>query len=522
MSLSKIKHFVIPDTQVRPGVDISHLNAIGNYILNQKPDVIVQLGDFADMHSLSSYDVGTVAGEGARYQEDIRAAQNAMKVLMDPIVKYNEQRASNKKSRYRPRMVLTLGNHENRINRHVNQYPVLYDYLSTDNLGYKEQGWEVHNFLDVVEIDGILYCLTPNHEVLMRDLTYKKLEDVNVGEKIIGFTEFPENKKFRRFTEAEITSKHIVEAEVFRVTLTNGKQFDVTENHRWLSRFGWKGAWKWVTTKELTTSHQIPKIFDKWEFDRSYEAGWLAGLYDGEGYISVGNGHKGSGIQVGISQNPGPILDEISKQLQFRNHKFRCWESSEGGCSNIRLGGNINDKVRLLAEIRPKRLLNKFNPSMLGSLQLPDKTKPVFVESIIYKGKEDVVAIGTTTNTMIVDGYPHHNCHYFPRNATGRIVQTYRGAPSAQAQVRREMTSCTSGHLQGLDFYVHQTARKRMYGIIAGSCYLHEEDYLSPQGTMYWRGVVVKHEVTEGMYDPMFVSLDYLLNNWWDGKTYVA
>lgn len=104
--------------------------------------------------------------------------------------------------------------------------------------------------------------------------------------------------------------------------------------------------------------------------------------------------------------------------------------------------------------------------------------------------------------------------HFFPRASNGRIMQNKRGAPTARTQVQREMQSCSSGHLQGLDWAVHQTNNKRIYGLIAGSFYQHEEDYLTPQGTSYWRGCVYKHEVKDGNYDPMFLSLEYLLRNW--------
>lgn len=253
-----VKHLVIPDLQVRPGVPLDHLDWVGQYIVDKKPDVIVQIGDFADMHSLSSYDAGRRAGEGARYREDILVAKEAMSRLMGPMNEYNSIRKKNRKKLYNPRRILTLGNHENRINRHVDNYPYLVDHLSTDDLDFKSHGWEVYNFLDVVEVDGILYS------------------------------------------------------------------------------------------------------------------------------------------------------------------------------------------------------------------------------------------------------------HYFPRNANGKIVQTYRGAPSARAQVIREMQSCTSGHMQGLDYHVQQTGNRRYHGLMAGSFYLHDEEYLSPQGTAYWRGVIMKHNVLDGDYDPMFVSIDYL------------
>lgn len=107
-----------------------------------------------------------------------------------------------------------------------------------------------------------------------------------------------------------------------------------------------------------------------------------------------------------------------------------------------------------------------------------------------------------------IDGIQY--CHYFPRSASGRVMQDKRGAANARLQAQREMKSSTAGHLQGLDIHIHQLQDKRIYGLIAGSCYLHEEDYLTPQGTKYWRGIIVKHEVRSGEYDPMFVSLDYL------------
>ena len=36
----------IPDCQVRPDVDTTYLRAIGEYIVDKKPDIIVNIGDF--------------------------------------------------------------------------------------------------------------------------------------------------------------------------------------------------------------------------------------------------------------------------------------------------------------------------------------------------------------------------------------------------------------------------------------------------------------------------------------------
>jgi hypothetical protein len=46
-------HAIIPDCQVKDGVDLSYLTWVGKYLIEKKPDVIVKFGDFADMPSLS-------------------------------------------------------------------------------------------------------------------------------------------------------------------------------------------------------------------------------------------------------------------------------------------------------------------------------------------------------------------------------------------------------------------------------------------------------------------------------------
>jgi len=152
-----LKHFIIPDCQVRPGDDFNYLYKIGQYIAEKKPDVIVCLGDFADMPSLSSYDVGKKDFEGRRYTNDIDAAVEAMNELMIPIANEQIRLGVNKKRRWKPRLVMTLGNHENRINRAVNNDPKLEGLLRMEDLGYERFGWEVHPFLDVVVINDIAY-----------------------------------------------------------------------------------------------------------------------------------------------------------------------------------------------------------------------------------------------------------------------------------------------------------------------------------------------------------------------------
>ena len=258
----RVTHFVMPDTQVKPGVNTDHIEAAGNFCAKKQPDVIVCGGDFFDMESLSSYDKATAKGECRRYDDDIAAGINAMKRFFKGINKLNRQRSKDKKKQYKPRLVYCLGNHEYRIQRYANSNPELVGKVGFKDLKLESFGWEVYQFLEVVEVHGVLYS------------------------------------------------------------------------------------------------------------------------------------------------------------------------------------------------------------------------------------------------------------HFFPRNAKGKITQTKNGAPSAVLQLQRERQSCTGFHLQGMDYAVHPSANKIQYGLMVGSFYSHEEDYLSPQGTKYWRGCIMKHDVRDGEYDIMPLSLDWLVENY--------
>lgn len=152
------RHLFIPDTQVKPGVGLDHLRALGNYIVAKKPDVIIHIGDHADMPSLSTYEKkGNKYFHDKSYQADIESAKEGMVALLTPLWVYNERQRKNRKAQYTPRMVMCLGNHEERINRAVAANPVLEGTFSIKDLCYEEFGWEVHDYLDIVEIDGIFY-----------------------------------------------------------------------------------------------------------------------------------------------------------------------------------------------------------------------------------------------------------------------------------------------------------------------------------------------------------------------------
>lgn len=109
------------------------------------------------MPSLSSYDVGKKSFEGRRYTKDVEASQSAMGALLTPMMMLQARQYRDKKKVYRPKMILTLGNHENRIDRAINNDPKLEGLIAQSDLGYEGFGWEVVPFLRTVVVEGVAF-----------------------------------------------------------------------------------------------------------------------------------------------------------------------------------------------------------------------------------------------------------------------------------------------------------------------------------------------------------------------------
>jgi hypothetical protein len=181
-----LKILIIPDTQVKPGVSIEHLGWVGQYIVDKRPDIIVNQGDHFDMPSLSCYDKGKASMEGRRVKEDIVAGKAGMAKLLGPLRRLQKQQKNSKKKVYKPEMHFLIGNHEQRIERHVESNPELQGFLSYKDLGLEQMGWKVHNFLDVLTIEDILfshYFYIPNSGNAYGGTAHTKLK--NIGKSFV-------------------------------------------------------------------------------------------------------------------------------------------------------------------------------------------------------------------------------------------------------------------------------------------------------------------------------------------------
>lgn len=140
----------LPDTQVRPDVPTDHIAWAARYAADKRPDAITLAGDWYDFPSLSQWDEGKMAAEGRRYEDDVRAGTDAL-ALFDHELRKHAPRS------YRPRKLVTLGNHEDRLTRAVEASPKLEGKLSLNDLAFKEYGFVVSPFLQPVACFGVTF-----------------------------------------------------------------------------------------------------------------------------------------------------------------------------------------------------------------------------------------------------------------------------------------------------------------------------------------------------------------------------
>lgn len=154
-------HFFIPDMQLTPQSDCAMVDWIGHYIYEsaiKRPErcEVIQIGDWHDMKSLSSYDKpGSKEAEGQRVQADLDVGNTQIAVLSRWLARADKSRKE--KGWRKIGRHVCLGNHEDRLARLVRDDARFEGVFSLDSFHWRKQGWKVYDFLEVLMLDGIAY-----------------------------------------------------------------------------------------------------------------------------------------------------------------------------------------------------------------------------------------------------------------------------------------------------------------------------------------------------------------------------
>lgn len=299
------------------------------------------------------------------------------------------------------------------------------------------------------------YCLTPDALILTSELRWIKLGDIQVGQEILAFEESATKRKTsRRYEVGKVTSLERRLAPVYEVELMNGDKVKTTAEHMWLARRGKTSGFQWMKTEDLwvnsrnlkghrisgafkeDVSSTVCKPFKVVRQDKSYEAGWIAGMLDADGHITQQrcfdkrNGSITYGLRVGISQSEAypDICENIERLLaEYSDNRITCRQDINGAssikqrvkCFTYLITGTNVEKIEFLQKIRPNKL-SKLNLNNLGKMRSQYDTQ---VKSISFVGEEEIIAMETSTRTFIANGYAMHNCNRFNEGMKGGYRQ---------------------------------------------------------------------------------------------------
>jgi hypothetical protein len=272
-------------------------------------------------------------------------------------------------------------------------------------------------------------CVHPDTPILCADMVWRDARDLKPGQEIVAFDEEAtgegRGKNARSYRTAVIEGNMLTEKPSMRLTTDIGDPIEASVDHPWLVRRNGRGL-VWVETRELVVGDQIAYFGAPWEREDSRDAGWLAGIFDGEGTLAINrsnHGAEGRGIELTISQNPGPVLDKIKQLLTDRGFSFSeanptATGYGSGRCMKLRLNGGFPEVMRFLGTIGPERLLTKAADCYEGrGLRKGYSYELATVTSIEDIGMNPISSIKTSGGTFITGGYLSHNTWLWMLNA---------------------------------------------------------------------------------------------------------
>ena len=187
-----IKVIVIGDAHVDDEQSLERFDIASKFIIDHKPEYIVNIGDFLTLNCLSAWDRNKKRTmEGRRYSKEIEAGNKALDKLTGEITRYNKKRSKNKKAKYKPKHIYLEANHEDRLNRYLEQDPTFDGAVGIEkDLKLKERGIDFIPYREYYYINDVGFTHIPFNKVAPIsgvDIT-RKAQAVNVKSMVFGHT----------------------------------------------------------------------------------------------------------------------------------------------------------------------------------------------------------------------------------------------------------------------------------------------------------------------------------------------
>ena len=183
---------------------------------------------------------------------------------------------------------------------------------------------------------GCPMCFPAGTKVLMADYTYKNIEDIKIGDSVIGFEEYVERRGNKRHIEvASVLQTFVhVESELIEVKTFEGNTIVATPNHPFLSQGNGKNhARKFSPIKQINVGQNLYAYgfpIDNIDYESTdYAIGYAVGSWVGDGSIYHGvdkNGYDTFNCRfVTLDDEINDRVYEMTSKLLdgFRREEFK-------------------------------------------------------------------------------------------------------------------------------------------------------------------------------------------------------
>ena len=288
-------------------------------------------------------------------------------------------------------------------------------------------------------------CSPGEAPILMSDLTQKRIDQIKIGDEIIGFTKRPtmEGRKYGRYRLAKstVTEVHSFVAPVVRMTLDTGAVIRCTPDHRWFTKDRGPIRENYHPAKVGSYLSRIcPAKLPTLTAHEERAAGWLAGFFDGEGSVTEQrrkNGYAPGGT-ICFYQGSGrnlPLCNKLEETLIHFGFPFTVSEderkpNKDAPCYGYRCyrlkGEGLPTYQRFLHLVQPTKWRDRFIDAAYKSNFIKGREKVVKIEP---DGEEVVYGLTTSTGNYIVWGLAS-------ANSAGQLQQ--RPEPAGGGIIKRE------------------------------------------------------------------------------------
>jgi len=299
-------------------------------------------------------------------------------------------------------------------------------------------------------------CLDPETRVLCADLVWRPIKNLVVGDEIIALDEYAEQRRQRKMRTATVLNKWSNQDIAYRVTFTDGTHVTCSGNHRWLSApmsspssFYWRSLIADPHTpgprRSIKPGDTIRFLADPWEEDRSWEAGYLAGVYDGEG---TAIGYPRREFRVSFVQNPGEVLDATLQYLKALG--FDVTHIPGDRRAEVHVITGLSNVLRFVGQLGAHKLRRQAIPGMWEGRamgRLDGRSSAKTIATIEQLPEQELIDIETSTGTFVAEGLISHNSRwaaamnaYLNPNRIADMFGEYEGERLQQQQRGRFTT----------------------------------------------------------------------------------